>query len=132
MYPSSSEVGTLIAATGAPGTWPAAAASIPSHIAGATAGSASRFATGLTRDNSPKWRAINGAVATVAAKVIAAPSASASANGPRAPNRDLTAAATGPAIRRIPSTAAKLSCQPTSAAIPGSIASVIAAAATSA
>ena len=36
--------GPLSGSTGSPGTWPAAAASIPSHITGATAGSASRLA----------------------------------------------------------------------------------------
>ena len=67
----------LKASTGKPGTWAAAAESIPSHIAGATAGSASRLANSVTVEIVPKWKAISGAVARVAAIVTAAPSASA-------------------------------------------------------
>ena len=73
----------LRASTGKPGTWPPTAASIPSHIAGATAGSASRLAKRVVVESASKWKAISGAVARVAAIVIAAPSASA----PRQPRR---------------------------------------------
>ena len=69
-----------------------------------------------------KWKAINGAVARVAAIVIAAPSASARRPAP-APILAAIAARSGAASRRMPSTAAKLSCQPMSAAIAGSSAS---------
>ena len=60
----------------------AAAASTPSHITGAIAGAASRFAGSDASETSPKCSAISGAVPTVAAIVIAA------------------ASATGPGIRR--------------------------------
>ena len=50
---------------------------MPSHIAGATAGSASRLASRVAVESVSKWKAISGAVASVAAIVIAAPSASA-------------------------------------------------------
>ena len=92
---------------------PIAAASMPSHIAGATAGSASRFAARVVVETAPKWKAIRGAVASVAEIVSAAPSASV----PAMP-RDRSAPRSPPQRRgesRIPTTAAKLSCQPTSA-----------------
>ncbi len=97
---------------------------IPSHIAGATAGSASTLASRVVVETVSKWKAISGAVASVAAIVTARPSASARAQRarPRAARR--SPAASGAASSRMPSTAAKLSCQPTSAATPGSTASV--------
>ena len=52
--------------------------SIPIHITGAIAGSATTFATRLTSETRPKWNDISGAVASVAATVIAAPAASGS------------------------------------------------------
>ena len=54
-------------------TWAAAALSMPSHITGATAGSAARFAGSAASEARPKWNAIRGAVASVAATVSAAP-----------------------------------------------------------
>ena len=50
-------------ASGTPGTWEAAAETIPSHIAGAAAGSASTLARRLVVESSSKWKAISGAVA---------------------------------------------------------------------
>ncbi|OJU80007.1 MAG: hypothetical protein BGO11_18060 [Solirubrobacterales bacterium 70-9] len=58
-----------------PGTWASAAETIPSHIAGATAGRASTFATRLVAETSSKTWAISGPVASVAATVTAIPSA---------------------------------------------------------
>ncbi len=113
----------LIGPTGRPGTCPAAAASIPSHIEGATAGSAKRFAASVVVETAPKWKAISGAVASVAAIVRAAPSATAPPMPPE-PIRIAIARRSGAARSRIPTTAAKLSCQPTSAAIRGSTARV--------
>ena len=55
--------------------------SIPIHITGATAGRTSRFAGIDASEMRSKSWAISGAVATVAASVIAAPSASARASG---------------------------------------------------
>ena len=95
---------------------------MPSHIAGATAGRASRFAASVVVESSSKWKTISGAVASVAAIVIAAPSASARRQ-PCLPIRARIARRNGAASSRMPSTAAKLSCQPTSAAMPGSSAS---------
>ena len=62
-------------------------------------------------------------MASVAAMVSAAPSARAPA-APLDPIRATIARRSGAANRRMPTTAAKLSCQPTSAAIRGSIATV--------
>ena len=80
-------------------------------------------------EKAPNWCAISGAVAIVAASVIAAPSAS-------APRTDAGSPPISPAIgraqSRIPTTAAKLSCQPTSELARGSIASVVPAASRSA
>ena len=53
----------------------AVAASIPSHITGAIAAAASRFAGSAASDTCWKWNAISGAVPTVAAIVMAATSA---------------------------------------------------------
>ncbi len=117
--------------TGRPGIWEAAAVAIPSHIAGATAGIANRLASRVVVESVSKWKAISGAVARVAAIVTAAPSARAPRSAP-GPRRAAIARRSGTASRKIPATAAKLSCQPTSAATPGSIASVIPSASTSA
>jgi hypothetical protein len=100
---------------------------MPSHIAGATAGSASRLASSVVIEIASKWKAISGAVASVAAVVIAAPSASARRQ-PEAPIRAVIASRSGEASRRMPSTAAKLSCQPTLPAMPGSSANIATAA----
>ncbi len=105
--------------TGIAGTCPAIAASIPSHITGATAGRASRFAGSAVIDTASKWCAIRGAVASVAAIVIAAPSASARCHDRRpSPGRDPVRRRSQLRIpsahSRIPATAAKLSCHPTS------------------
>ena len=91
------------------------AASIPSHIIGAMAGSANRFAGSAAIDTAPKWCANRGAVARVAAIVTPAPSARArrAADGGSDPSlllsriRSLIRAAN----TRMPVTAAKLSCQ---------------------
>ena len=63
---------------------PSAALTIPSHMAGATAGSASTLAASPASGTEPKWYASRGAVASVAATVIAMPSQrpSRSAAGP--------------------------------------------------
>ena len=102
---------------------------MPSHITGASATTASRFAGSVTTEKVPNTNAISGAVATVAAIVSAAPSASARRARPGL--GPASSRASGPDSRRIPTTAAKLSCQPTSAAARGSIARVIAAASSS-
>ncbi len=104
---------------------------MPSHIAGATAGIARRLAARVVVESVSKWKAISGAVATVAAIVTAAPSASARRQPP-APIRAAIASRSGEASRKIPVTAAKLSCQPMSAATPGSIARVTPSASSSA
>ena len=98
-------------------------ASIPSHIAGATAGRATRFAASDPTETVPKWCAIRGAVATVAAMLIAVPSASALRGDPggRPPS---SSAARRRVHRKIPTTAAKLSCQPMSEHARGSSARV--------
>jgi len=44
----------VIGSTGSHSTWPAAAASIPSHITGASAGTATRFAGSETSETVPK------------------------------------------------------------------------------
>jgi len=117
--------------TGRPGTCEAAAVAIPSHIAGATAGIASTLAKRVVVERVSKWKAISGAVARVAAIVTAAPSASAQRQPPE-PIRAAIAARNGAASRKIPTTAAKLSCQPTSDPTPGSTAKVTPSASTSA
>ena len=73
----------------------------------------------------PKWCASSGAVAAVAATVIASPSA-------RARGRPGSASRTGGASTRIPATAANESCQPGSAVARGLNASVAQAASRSA
>ena len=101
-------------------SWPIVAASIPSHIEGATAGSASRLAATVPRGSLPKWKPISGRVARVAATVTETPSESASPNRPARPSRNSRSRSeTGRARARIPTTAAKLSCQPTSPAEKG-------------
>ena len=64
---------------------PSAALTIPSHMAGATAGSASRFAGRPASGTEPKWWASSGAVARVAATLMATPSASARTAMPARP-----------------------------------------------
>src|SRR4029450_2775752 len=54
---------------------PSAAFNIPSHIAGATAGSASRLATSPASGTAPKWNATGGAVAGRAGSLPALPAA---------------------------------------------------------
>ena len=101
--------------------------SMPSHIAGATAGAASTLAGRAAGENWSKASAIRGAVATVAEAVTA----TASARARRAELRSVPpaiAAANRLAQSMIPITAAKLSCQPTSPSARGLIARVIAAA----
>ena len=112
--------------TGSPGSWPTAAASIPSHITGASAITASRFAGRVTTETVPNANDIRGAVATVAETVRAAPSAIARRTRPGlAPAKTR---ASGAAKSRMPTTAAKLSCQPRSPVARGSRPSVTAAA----
>jgi hypothetical protein len=82
-------------------------------------------------ESPPKWKAIRGAVESVAEIVIAAASASARRKPPD-PVPPAIARRSGAASRRIPSSAAKLSCQPISAAMRGSTASVTIAATASA
>ena len=110
---------------------------MPSHIAGATAGSASTFAGSAASGTEPKWWASSGAVASVAATVIATPSASARTS--RAAQAGASSAAAAPRARpsgapsrRMPATAANESCQPGSAALRGFQASVATAASSSA
>ncbi len=121
----------LIGSTGTAGSWPAIPVSIPSHIAGATAGSARRLAGSAASEKVSKWWAISGAVATVAAAVTATPSARARRGEPRRA-RPASRGARRADQRRIPSTAAKLSCQPTSPLTRGLRARVTAAARSSA
>ena len=71
--------------------WPATPASTPSHITGAIAGAARRFAGSETSESCSKCSAISGAVPTVAATVIAV--ASASGSGIRRASRRLSGAA---------------------------------------
>ena len=102
---------------------PSAAAIIPSHITGATAGAASTFAGSETSDVRSNWTAISGAVPIVAATV----NAIASAN-PAGTRRRRSAAPSGPASTMIAATAAKLSCHPASSTARGLSPSVTAAA----
>ena len=73
-------------------TVPAATASMPSHMTGATAGTARRLAGSETIETRSKWRASSGAVPRVAAVV----SAAASASGAGVP-RERSATASGEA-----------------------------------
>ena len=106
------------------------AISIPSHITGATATSTSTLAGIDASESRSKSCAISGAVATVAASVIAMPSLRPRARGfGRLPlSRSSISSRSGPAQSMIPSTAAKLSCQPTSEPKRGLISRVAAAA----
>ena len=93
---------------------------------GATAGSASRFAGSPASGTRAKWSASSGAVATVAATLMAVPSTAArdaaTRTGPRAPalagpGRSASSAAvipprSGGASTMIPATAANESCHP--------------------
>ena len=106
---------------------PSATASIASHMAGATAGAASTLAGSDTSDACPKCAAMSGAVPSVAAPVSAVASAS-----PRGRRRRTRPSRTRPARTRIATTAAKLSCQPTSSIARGLRASVTAVASSSA
>ncbi len=108
-------------------TCPSAAAIIPSHMIGATAGAASRLAGSEASDTRPKWNASSGAVPSVAAVVMAP--ASATAPGTR---RATSASRMRPDSRRIATTAAKDSCHPGSPAARGLSTSVAAAASSSA
>ena len=65
----------------------AAATAIPSHIAGATAGRASTLAGSDVVESDSKWKAISGAVASVAATVTATPSARARRQPPESQPR---------------------------------------------
>src|SRR5207247_3892796 len=65
-------------------SWAAAAPSTPSHMIGAIAGAARRFAGSEASETRPKYSAISGAVPSVAAMVIAA--ASATGRGRRRPS----------------------------------------------
>ena len=98
---------------------------MPVHITSGIAGRAARFAGSAASDTRSKWKAISGAVAIVAATVSAAPMRSGSGS-PR------IAAARGRASTKMPATAAKLSCHPTSCQARGSHARVSAAASRSA
>ncbi len=106
--------------------WPARQASAPSHITGAIAGAASRFAGNEASDTCWKYSAISGAVPSVAATVTAA--ASATGRG----IRRWKTSRNGGAPTSSAATAAKDSCHPGSAAVRGLIASVTAAASNSA
>ncbi len=90
-----------------------------------TAGRARTLAGRLAAETEPKWWAMSGAVATVAATVTAIPSASSRGSRPRRLR-------SGGASTMIPATAANDSCQPTSPAARGLSASVAAAASNSA
>ena len=108
-------------------TWASAIATMPSHITGATAGAAARFAGSEASETCSKCSAISGAVAIVAAAVTAA----ASASGPgtrarRSASRHRGASASSPA------TAANDSCHPGSPDARGLSASVATAASPSA
>ena len=130
MYPAQRPPSAVSGSTGAAGICPSAPASMPSHIAGAIAGRARRLAGIAVSETVPKWWAASGAVASVAARVIAAPSASRRLPDP--PRWAPSTSASGPATASSPATAAKLSCQPTSPVARGSRASVAAAARSSA
>ncbi len=56
---------------GISGSWPSPAASIPSHITGATSGATRRFAGSDASETVPKMWAISGPVASVAESVSA-------------------------------------------------------------
>ena len=98
---------------------------MPVHITSGIAGSAARFAGSAASDTRSKWKAISGAVARLAATVKAAPMRSGSGSPRSTP-------ASGRASTKIPATAAKLSCQPTSCHARGSKPSVTVAASRSA
>ena len=99
---------------------------MPSHMIGATSGRASTLAGRPASETVPKWWAISGAVATVAATVTAMPSASGRGQRARAGG-----AAAGASVR-IPATAANESCQPGSPHARGFTPSVTQAASSSA
>ena len=101
--------------------------SMPSHMTGATTGAASRLAGSEASDTCSKWNARSGAVATVAATVIAVASATGSGRPRRA-----SSARSGGASSSSPATAANESCQPGSPAARGFSTSVTAAASPSA
>ena len=107
-------------------TCAAAAASTPSHITGAIAGAASRFAGSEASETSPKWSAISGAVPAVAAIVIAAASATGSGILRSSAERN------GAAPTSSATTAANESCHPGSPAARGLSTSVSAAASSNA
>ena len=86
---------------------------MPVHITSGIAGRAARFAGSAASDTRSKWKAISGAVASVAATVSAAPMRSGSGSARIAPAR-------GRASTKMPATAAKLSCHPTSCQARGS------------
>ena len=120
----------MTAATGAAragAIWPSPPAIVPSHMTGATAGAASTFAGSEMSDRRSKCSAMSGAVPSVAAAVIAIASAS-PCGTPAAPSRVRSAGTSASSE----TTAAKLSCQPASAAARGFHASVSAAASSSA
>jgi hypothetical protein len=94
---------------------------------GATAGAASTFAGRETSEARPKWAAMSGAVANVAAVVIAVASAS-----PTGSPRAARCWRSGVARTRRATTAAKLSCHPGSSTARGFSVSVQAAASSSA
>ena len=101
-------------------------ASTPSHITGAIAGAASRFAGSAASDTCWKCSAISGAVPSVAAVVIAATSAT----GPGM--RRANAARSGCAPASSAATATNDNCHPGSSGARGFSASVTAAASSSA
>jgi hypothetical protein len=113
MYARQSESSQFRGSTGSSGSCPAIPVSIPSHIAGATAGAARTFAGRAAGENWSNAEAISGAVATVAEMVTAIASASAWRAERRSESPD-SAVASRFAQSMIPITAAKLSCQPTS------------------
>jgi hypothetical protein len=104
--------------TGKNGAWPRIPVSMPTHIAGATAGAARMFAGSAAGENWSKAAAISGAVATVAATVTATASANARRADPRTASPEISEISRL-AQSMIPITAAKLSCQPTSPSAPG-------------
>ena len=108
-------------------TWASAIDPIPSHITGATAGAARRFAGSEASETCSKCSAISGAVASVAAAVTAI----ASATGPGTRARRSASPQRGTSASR-PTTAAKDSCQPGSPEARGLTASVTTAASPSA
>ena len=100
----------LNGAASAGAIWATATASIPSHITGAIAAAASRFAGSAASETCSKWSAISGAVPAVAATVIAATSAT----GPGTARA--STARSGGASASSATTAANDSCQPGSPA----------------